>query len=135
MSFQSAKSMLLTIILRSIFRWSFLGLQKNQKCFQIIFPKFFFVFYLSLSFLLMMIFLALKEKMMPKLQMRLRTVRPERIPNQNQRKTYIFSLMMLMGRMHWASCLCSVPDGPYFRKVHFVTRGNTRDIGSMRLAG
>ena len=32
---------------------------------------------------------------------------------QNQRKTKIFSLMMLRARMHMLSCLVTVPDGPY----------------------
>jgi hypothetical protein len=28
-----------------------------------------------------------------------------------------------------------VPEGPYFWNVHFVIRGKTRDIGSMRPSG
>ena len=30
----------------------------------------------------------------------------------------------------WASWFWIVPEGPYFWKVHFVTRGKTLDIGS-----
>ena len=41
---------------------------------------------------------------------------------------------MFIPKTHKASWFWIVPDVPYFKKVHFVIRGNTFDIGSMRFS-
>ena len=41
---------------------------------------------------------------------------------------------MFIPNTHKASRFWIVPDCPYFKKVHFVIRGNTFDIGSIRFS-
>ena len=37
--------------------------------------------------------------------------------------------MILIGKIHWASCRCNVPEGPNFINVHLAT------LGKILLAG
>lgn len=63
------------------------------------------------------------------------SMRNERRPrnnSQNQIKMQIFSLTMLRGKMHSASCFSMLPDVPNLWNVHFVIRGKTQIIGSIR---
>lgn len=58
--------------------------------------------------------------------------RHNRIIYQNQIKMYVFSLTMFSGKMQRESCFCIEPDAPYLWKIHFVMRGKTNTIGSIR---